>query len=186
MKILVKNMVCSRCKMVVKSELEKLGLNVFSVELGVINLSEPKEQVPLEQIDEALKSYGFSLLSSRNGELTERVKNLVTELVWEKGNDLKVNLSDYLSDKLHLDYNYISNRFSVLEATTIEKYYINQKIERVKELMLYNEHTLSEIAYLINYSSVAHLSKQFKSVTGYTPSQFKTLDINNRVALEEL
>ncbi len=186
MKLYIKNMVCTRCKMVVKSEFEKLGLYPVSVELGEVELSEPIDEVLINQINNALHQFGFTLIDDKKSQLIEKVKNLIVDLVHNLDSELKVNLSDYLSKHIHYEYNYISNLFSEVEGTTIEKYFIAQKIEKVKELLMYDELSLSEIAYTLNYSSVAHLSSQFKKVTGFAPSHIKKIKDNKRTPLDEL
>lgn len=186
MKIFIKNMVCNRCKMVVKSELEKLGLHPLAVELGEVEVKEELLAPQLQNIHIALQEFGFELIDDKKSKIIEKVKTLVVELVHYQNNQLKIKLSDYVSQKLHHDYTYISNLFTQVEGTTIEQYFITQKIERVKELLVYNELTLSEIAYQLNYSSVAHLSNQFKKATGLTPSHFKGLKDKKRKPLEEL
>lgn len=182
----IKNMVCNRCIMVVESELEKLGVLPLSVELGEVRLDKKLTTEQKSNLSNRLESLGFSLIDDKKGRLIEQVKNLIIELVHYNNNNLKINLSDYISDKLHHDYNYISNLFSEVEGTTIEKYFIAQKIEKVKELLVYDELTLNEIAFNLNYSSVAHLSTQFKKVTGLTPSHFKQIRTNKRKPLDEV
>lgn len=185
-KIFVKNMVCNRCIMVVESELKKLGINYTSVSLGEIQLVTPLDKQTKETFREAIEPLGFALIDDKKGQLIELVKNIIIDLIYTDNNDLKINLSDYISSKIHYDYNYISNLFSEIEGTTIEKYFIAQKTERVKELLVYDELTLSEIADMLNYSSVAHLSTQFKKVTGLTPSHFKQIGENKRKPLDQL
>lgn len=185
-KLYIKNMVCDRCKMVIKSELEKLGIATASIELGEITLDQPLTQEQKSEIESALTPLGFELIDDKKSKLIEQVKTLIIELVHYNNNDLKINLSHYLSDKLNHDYNYISNLFSEIEGTTIEKYFISQKIERVKELLVYDELTLSEIAFRLNYSSTAHLSSQFKKITGLTPSHFKEIKANKRKPLDKV
>ncbi|NDV94796.1 AraC family transcriptional regulator [Dysgonomonas sp. 521] len=185
-KLYIKNMVCNRCIMVVKAELEKLGIKPLSVELGEVILPQALDAKQKEELSDDLQSLGFSLIDDRRGRLIEQVKNLIIELVHYNDNDLKINLSDYIGEKLHHDYNYISNLFSEIEGSTIEKYFIAQKIEKVKELLVYDELTLNEIAFKLNYSSVAHLSAQFKKVTGLTPSHFKQIKTNKRKSLDEV
>lgn len=179
-------MVCNRCIMVVRSELEKLGIEPVSVGLGEVTLSKALDSSQKEKLSEVLESFGFSLIDDKKARLIEQVKTLIVELVHYNNNDLKINLSDYISEKVHHDYNYISNLFSEVEDTTIEKYFIAQKIEKVKELLVYDELTLNEIAFKLNYSSVAHLSAQFKKVTGLTPTHFKQIKTNNRKPLDEV
>ena len=170
MKLFIKNMVCSRCKMVVRSELEKLGLHLLAVDLGVVEIAADLEGFQRQDIHAVLQKFGFALLDDKKSVIIERVKNLIVDLVQNKNNQLKTNLSDFLSKELNHDYTYITNLFTQVEGTTIEQYFIAQKIEKVTELLVYDELTLSEIAYQLNYSSVSHLSKQFKKVTGLTPS----------------
>lgn len=179
-------MVCNRCKMVVKSELEKLGLHPVSVDLGEVEIVGELEGYQRQDIHAALQQFGFALLDDKKSVIIERIKNLLVDLVQNKNNQLKTNLSDYLSKELHHDYTYMSNLFTQVEGTTIEQYFIAQKIERVKELLVYDELSLSEIAYQLNYSSVAHLSTQFKKVTGLTPSHYKQPKEKKRKPLEEL
>ena len=179
-------MVCSRCKMVVKSELEKLGLYPISVELGEVEINSAIDDKEKEAIKITLASFGFELLESKKSIVIEKVKNAIVDLVYNKNNELNVNLSDYLSKLLLQEYSSISTLFSEVEGITIEQYFIAQKIERVKELLVYNELTLSEIAFQLNYSSTAHLSNQFKKVTGFTPSDFKQLKDKKRKQIEDL
>lgn len=186
MKLYIKNMVCTRCKMVVKSEFEKLGLHPISVELGEVELSGQIDETTINQINNALHQFGFALIDDKKSQLIEKVKNLIIDLVHNLDSELKVNLSDYLNSHIPYEYNYLSNLFSEVEGTTIEKYFIAQKIEKVKELMMYDELSLSEIAYKLNYSSVAHLSSQFKKVTGFAPSHIKRIKDNKRTPLDKL
>ena len=186
MKLYIKNMVCSRCKMVVKSEFEKLGLQTISVELGEVELEKEISDEQKEVLLENLQVLGFDLIDDKKTKTVERIKNLIVDLVHHKNNDLKINLSDYLSENLNQDYNSLSNLFSEIENTTIEKYFISQKIEKVKELLIYNELSLSEIADILNYSNVAHLSNQFKKITGFTPTSFKQLKDKKRIQIENI
>lgn len=179
-------MVCSRCKMVVKSELEKLGLHTISVELGEVEIKEELSEFQKNEVKESLNSFGFEWIDDKRSRIIEKIKTVITDLVQNKNNSLTVNLSDYLVEHLAKDYNSLSNLFSEIENTTIEKYFINQKIEKVKELLMYDELTLNEIAYQLNYSSVAHLSNQFKKVTGFSPSYFKQLKDKKRKQIEDL
>lgn len=179
-------MVCSRCKMVVKSEFEKLGLQTISVELGEVELQNEITESQKEVLLQNLHSLGFDLLDDKKSKIIEKIKTLIIDLVHHKNNELKTNLSDYLSENLSQDYNTLSNLFSEVENTTIEKYFISQKIEKVKELLIYNELSLSEIADLLHYSNVAHLSNQFKKITGFTPTNFKQLKDKNRIQIENL
>jgi len=186
MTIYIKNMVCNRCKMVVKSTIEKLGLHPMQVELGEVTLQENDISPVKEQLKEELQSFGFDLLDNKKTKTIEKIKNRIIDLVQNKNSELQILLSDYLTQELHQDYSALSNLFSQVEGITIEKYYILQKIEKVKELLVYDELTLSEIAFQLNYSSVAYLSNQFKKVTGLTPSHFKKMRTIKRRPLEEL
>lgn len=184
MKLYIKNMVCDRCKLVVRRELEQLGLQPSAVALGEVNLPGELSDTQKQQIAATLKPLGFDLIDDKKSRIIERVKTLIVQLVHAQQNALQTNLSDYLSDQLNQDYTTISHIFSDVEGTTIEKYFIAQKIERVKELLVYDELTLSEIAYQLRYSSVAHLSNQFKKVTGLTPSHFKNIGAARRKPLD--
>lgn len=179
-------MVCGRCKMVVKAELEKLGLQTVSVELGEVELKEEPEEKQKEVLLVNLQALGFDLIGDKKTKIVERIKNLIIDLVHHKNNNLKVNLSDYLAENLNQDYNSLSNLFSETENITIEKYFISQKIEKVKELLIYNELSLSEIADTLNYSNVAHLSNQFKKITGFTPTSFKQSKDKKRIQIEHI
>ena len=185
-KLYIKNMVCNRCIMVVHDQLVKLGFEPFSVELGLVIFQEELLPRQKETIKKMLESFGFELIDDKRIRLIERIKSVIIELVHDKNNHLTMNLSDYIVDKVHHDYSYISNLFSEIEHTTIEKYFIAQKIERVKELLVYDELSLNEIADLLNYSSVAHLSAQFKKVTGLTPSYFRKIKENKRKPLDQV
>lgn len=179
-------MVCNRCIMVVQNELDKLGLSVKSIKLGEVVLSNEPEPEKKRKLEEALLGLGFEMIDDKKSKIIEKIKNTIIDLVHHQDNDAKTNLSDILSNKLHHDYNYLSNLFSEVEGTTIEKYFIAQKIERVKELLVYDELSLSEIAFQLNYSSVAYLSNQFKKVTGLTPSYFKQIKEDKRKPLDEV
>lgn len=179
-------MVSLRCKMLVKDELLHLGINAISIELGEVELTNDTSPALHEQIKEALHKWGLELIDSRKTILIEKIKNIIIESVHYRDDRLQVNFSDYLSNKLNYEYNYLSNLFSEVMRITIEQFIIIHKIERVKELLVYNELNLTEIAWKLHYSSVAHLSAQFKKVTGLTPSQFKMLIHKNRSSLENL
>jgi AraC-like DNA-binding protein len=172
--------------MVVKSEFEKLGLQTISVELGEVELQNEITESQKEVLLQNLHSLGFDLLDDKKSKTIEKIKTLIIDLVHHKNNELKTNLSDYLAENLSQDYNTLSNLFSEIENTTIEKYFISQKIEKVKELLIYNELSLSEIADILNYSNVAHLSNQFKKITGFTPTHFKQLKNKSRIQIENL
>ncbi|WP_100804185.1 AraC family transcriptional regulator [Ulvibacter sp. MAR_2010_11] len=179
-------MVCNRCIMVVKSVFEQHGFEPEYVSLGDVSLSGEITNDEKQLLVTALEEFGFSIIDDKKSKIIEKIKTLIVELVHRQDNEIKTNLSTYLSEHLNHDYNYITNLFSEVESTTIEKYFIAQKIERVKELLVYNELTLSEIAFLLNYSSVAHLSNQFKKVTGLTPSHFKEIRADKRKSLDEV
>ena len=179
-------MVCIRCQMVVKSELEKLGLQCTSVKIGEANTIGDIQPEQLAQLDIGLRKVGLVLMEDKKSILVEKTKNAIIELVHYSEEQIKMNLSDYLSDKLNYDYTYLANLFSELKGITIEKFYLTHKIEKVKELIIYDELNLSQIAYKMHYSSVAHLSSQFKKYTGLTPSHFKILKNNRRETLEDL
>lgn len=179
-------MVCGRCKLIVRAELEKLGLPARSIELGEVEFEGSIDDEQKKQVSDRLKSFGFELISDKRSKTIEQVKNLIRELVHDKNNEIEMNLSEYLRQKTNTDYNTLSNLFSEVEGVTIEKYFILQKIERVKELLMYDEMSLSEIAYALNYSSVGYLSNQFKKITGLTPSHFKNLKSNMRKHIDEL
>lgn len=179
-------MVCIRCKMVVKSELEKLGLHYIIVELGEVEIMENISAEQHDQFKEALLKSGLVLMDDRKAVLIQKIKNIIVELVHHLEEPLKINFSEYLSQKLRHDYTYLANLFSEVQGITIEKFYIAHKIERVKELLVYNELNLTEIAYQMHYSSVGHLSAQFKKVTGLTPSHFKQLREKKRSMLEDV
>lgn len=172
--------------MVVKAILEKLGLHPVRVELGEVELQENDISEIKEKLKQELLSFGFDLLDYKKTKTIEKIKNRLVDLVQNKNGNLQVTLSDYLSQELHQNYSALSNLFSEVEGITIEKYFILQKIEKVKELLVYDELTLSEIAFQLNYSSVAYLSNQFKKVTGLTPSHFKKLRTVNRKPLDEI
>lgn len=186
MKIYIRNMVCDRCKMAVKAELIKAGLVPAQIELGEVTLQQVPEAGQLTQLREGLKALGFELIDDNKSRIIEQIKTTIIDLVHYRPGAQVFKLSVVLANKLNHEYTYLSNLFSSVEGQTIEKYYILQKIERVKELLVYNELTLSQIAYKTGYSSVAHLSAQFKQVTGLTTSAFKALNNHNRASLDNL
>ncbi len=185
-KIYIKNMVCSRCKMVVANELEKMGLKDALVELGEVELKTQPTTTQLQNLDAILKSLGFELLDDKKSRIIEKIKNIIVQQVHHSQETVNTNLSDLIAEKLKYDYTYLSNLFTESEGITIEKYFIAQRIEKVKELLVYDEFSLSEIAYQLNYSSAAYLSSQFKKVTGLTPSFYKSLKDKKRRNIEEL
>lgn len=182
----VKNMVCDRCNMVVSQLFSQATFQVQQVTLGEVTVSEPFMPAQVDAVAATLKEYGFELLEDKRLRVIEKIKTLVLELVRSSSEGLKVNFSDYLAEKLHRDYNGLSTLFSAHEGITIEQYIIRQKIERVKELLAYDELSLSQIADNLHYSSVAHLSNQFKKVTGMTPSQYKLSANKNRQPLDQI
>lgn len=179
-------MVCIRCKMVVKDELTKLGLHYNVVELGEADVVENLSPAMLAKVRSALLRSGLELMDDKKSILIQKIKNVIIELVHYSEEPLAINFSAYLSQKLDHDYTYLANLFSEVQGSTIEHFVIVHKIERVKELLVYNELNLTEIAYQMHYSSVAHLSTQFKKVTGLTPSHFKKLRNKRRNMLEDL
>lgn len=179
-------MVCNRCKTVVRSELENFGLKPLVVELGDVQIAEMLDKPELDRLNNQLQQHGFEIIDDRKSRMIEKIKNLIIELVHSKDNVLKSNLSEYLAHEIGHDYSYISSLFSQQESITIEQFYILQKIERVKELLVYDEMNLNEIASLLNYSSASHLTKQFKKITGLTPTFFKQLKEQKRNPLDQL
>ncbi len=180
-------MVCNRCKSAVQGELAKVGLDPLDVQLGEVELKSVASPKQLEKLKSALLKLGFELIDDNKSRLINKIKKVIIDHVhYSKEGRLKVNFSDYLSSKLNKDYHYLSNLFSELEGITIEKFMINQRIEKVKELLVYDELSLSEIADQLGYSSVAHLSSQFKKVTGLTPSYFKRVREVKRKSLDEV
>jgi AraC-like DNA-binding protein len=172
--------------MVVKSELEKLGLHYIDVKIGEADIIEHILPEQIQLLDIALRKSGLLLMDNKRSILVEKIKSTIIEMVHYSDENIKINLSDYLSEKLNHDYTYLANLFSEVKGITIEKFYLGHKIERVKELIVYDELNLTEIAYKMHYSSIAHLSNQFKKVTGLTPSHFKQLKNKRRGTLEEV
>lgn len=179
-------MVSLRCKMVVKEALEKLGLRYIILELGSVEIMGDLTNNQRKELHQTLLKSGLELMDDRKAVLIEKIKNIIIEMVHYTDELPKVNYSDYLSEKVGLDYTHISKVFSEVKGITIEHFIIAHKIERVKELLLYDELNLTQISYMMNYSSVAHLSKQFKKVTGLTPRFFKQLKDKKRIALENV
>lgn len=179
-------MVCHRCKVVVGRIMKMNNIQTKNIELGVVELDKTLDDNQLEIIKNELEDVGFELIDDKRSKLIEQIKTIIIQLVHQDNNLLKTNLSDYLNEQTNVDYKYLSNLFSEMEGQTIEKYFIQQKIEKVKELMIYDELSLSEIAFQLNYSSVAHLSTQFKKVTGLTPTIFKQLNVNHRKPLDKI
>ncbi len=183
----IKNMVCDRCIMVVRQQLENIGLNVTQINLGSVTVQPDPDGEQIRLVSSQLKLLGFELLDNEKDQMVERIKSLVIEKVHHSGlADTHLNFSQYLSDGLNKDYAYLSRMFSDAEDTTIEKFIIQQKIEKVKELLEYGELNLNEITWKMGYSSSAHLSAQFKTVTGITPSQFKALKQGERKSIDKI
>lgn len=179
-------MVCRRCIMAVENVLQAMDIEVHSIQLGEVEISNPLNPKTKLKLAENLEVLGFELIDDKKSKLIEQIKSLIVEVVHIQDEPIRDNLSSLISEKLHYDYNSLSNLFSEVEGITIEKYYIAQKIEKVKELLVYNELTLSQIADQLNYSSVAYLSNQFKKVTGLTPTEFKNGRTLRRKHLDEI
>lgn len=186
LKIYIKYMVSTRCKMAVKEELRKLGLHFILVNLGEVEIMEDISAEQREQIKTALRSSGLELMDDRRAVLMEKIKTIIIEMVHHTDEILKTNFSVFLSEKLNHSYTYLANQFSEIQGTTIEQFIISHKIERIKELIIYGELTITEIAWKMNYSSVAHLSNQFKKATGLPPSHFKQLKDKRRSPIDEV
>lgn len=183
----IKNVVCNRCIKAVKEILEQLQIPVHSVELGTAWIEEPLNEDKKQQLRKILEEEGFELIEDKRGQIINRIKNLVIEIVhYDRKVPRAKKLSDYIAQELHHDYTYLSSLFSSIEGVTLEKYIIRQKIERVKELLVYGEFTLSEIAFQLGYSSTQHLSNQFKRITGFTPTVFKEHFHHTRKPLDEV
>ena len=172
--------------MVVKSELDKLGVHYNSVDLGEVVTRDDLSAGQLDRLRIGLKKSGLELMDDKKSILVEKIKAVIIELVHYNEEQIKINLSDYLTEKLNHNYTYLANLFSEVKGTTIEQFYLAHKIEKVKELLVYDELNLTEIAYRMHYSSVAHLSNQFKKMTGLTPSHFKNLKHKRRSTLENM
>ena len=179
-------MVSNRCKMAVKEELKKLGLHFIVVDLGEVDVMENLTLDQRQKLKAGLLNSGFELMDDKKSMLIEKIKNVIIEMVHHSDEVIKVNFSIHLSEKLNHDYTYLSNLFSEVQGTTIERFIISHKTERVKELIIYGEHNITEIAWKMGYSSVAHLSSQFKKVTGLSPSHFKNMKDKRRCPIEEI
>ena len=186
MNLYIKYMVSDRCKMAVKEILKKLGIHVIQVELGVVEILNELPDNTILQLKNALLLLGFELIEDRRAILIERIKNTVIEMVHHSDDMLKVNFSDYLSEKMNYDYTYLANIFSEVQGTSIEHFIITHKVERIKEFIIYDELSITEIAYKMNYSSLAHLSSQFKRITGLTPSYFRKLKLKRLEPIENI
>lgn len=179
-------MVSNRCKIAVKDELKKLGLHFIVVDLGEVEIMENLSTDQRELVKIALLGSGFELIDDKRAVLIERIKNVIIQMVHHSDELIKTNFSLFLSEKLNHDYTYLANLFSEVQGTTIEQFIISHKIERIKELLIYGEQNITEIAWMMNYSSVAHLSNQFKKVTGLSPSHFKQLKDKRRNPIEDV
>ena len=186
MKLYIKYMVSLRCKMVVKDELRKMGLHFIVVDLGEVDIMENINAEQREELKAALLTAGLELMDDKKAVLIEKIISVIVEMVHYSDEIPSKNYSEYISDKLHYDYTYLSNIFSEVKGITIQQFIIIHKIERIKELIIYDELNITEIAYKLNYSSVAHLSNQFKKITGLTPSHFKQLKDKRRTPIEEI
>ena len=179
-------MVSNRCKMAVKEELKKLGLHFVFVDLGEVEIMENISMEKRGMLKANLLLSGLELMDDKKAMLIEKIKNVIIEMVHHSDEIIKINFSDYLSEKMNHDYTYLSNLFSEVQGTTIEHFIISHKIERIKELIIYGELNITEIAWKMGYSSVAHLSSQFKKVTGLSPSHFKQLKDKRRSPIEDI
>lgn len=186
MNINIKNMVCNRCIMAVSQIFNEAEIKVENIQLGKVETTDEVAPDKLDYLNSRLESIGFEIIHDSKRRLIERIKTATINYVYDHSGENKMNFSDYLVDKLNLDYPYLSTLFSSVEGTTIEKHLISLKTERVKELLVYDEKTLSEIAWEMGYSSVAHLSGQFKKVTGFTPTYFKQLGEKRRNSIEDI
>jgi AraC-like DNA-binding protein len=179
-------MVSNRCKLAVKEELKKMGLHFIMVDLGVVEIMENINASKREILKTGLLEAGFELMDDKRAILIEKIKTIIIEMVHHADANIKINFSDYLSEKLDHNYTYLANLFSEVQGTTIEQFIISHKIERIKELMIYGELNITEIAWKMGYSSVAHLSSQFKKATGLSPSHFKKLKDKRRNPIEDI
>jgi AraC-like DNA-binding protein len=187
MNLFIKNMVCYRCKLAVENELKKLKLHPLKVELGEVVLKEDAITAEQQQqLSASLKQLGFELLDDKRKKIIEQIKTLIIQSIHYSKEQPAKNYSTFIAENLHHDYSYLSKLFSDTEGITIEQFIINQKIEKVKELLVYDEKSLSEISFDLGYSSVAHLSSQFKKITGLTPSAFKQSGIHHRKTLDKV
>lgn len=186
MKLHIKNMVSNRCKMIVKSELEKLGLHYIVLALGEVEIMETLTDENQTLLNNGLNEWGLSIMSDKKSIMIEKIKNTIIELIHYNDKQIKINFSDYLSQKLNYDYTYLSNIFKENQGTTIEHFLLTHRIEKAKELIVYDELNITEIADKLHFSNVAHLSNQFKKMTGLTPSYYKHLTIKRRNPIENV
>ncbi|HEY1017761.1 MAG TPA: AraC family transcriptional regulator [Sediminibacterium sp.] len=186
MKLFIKYMVSQRCKMVVKEELKKMGLHYMVVDLGEVEIMETLQDTQWQSLKEALKVSGLELMDDKRTILIEKIIHVIMEMIHGSEDLPVVNYSSHISEKLNYDYTYLSNLFTEIKGITIQQFIILHKIERIKELIIYDEFNITEIAWKMNYSSVAHLSNQFKKITGFSPTHFKQLKQKRRTPIEEI
>lgn len=186
MKLYIKNMVCRRCITAVQKIFEDAGYLIQDISLGEVTIAEQPDDDAIHNIDITLNKLGFELIDDRRSRIIEKIKNLIINLVHHGKQPLNLNVSDYLTREMNYEYNYLSNLFSDVEGNTIEHFFISQKIERIKELLTYDELTLKEIAFMLGYSSPAYLSSQFKKQTGFTPGHFKAIKASKRNYIDDL
>ncbi|MBK6826125.1 MAG: helix-turn-helix domain-containing protein [Chitinophagaceae bacterium] len=186
MKFYIKNMACESCKIVVKEALEELKIPAIKVELGEIETGKDLTPEEKKEFNYKIKKAGLELLDKKQGAIIEKIRKVIIDYVYKTDEKPNIKFSVLLSNKLNLNYTYLANLFSEIESTTIEQYIIALKIERIKELIIFGEDTFSEIAYKLHYSSVAHLSTQFKKITGLTPSHFKALKEKRRITIQNI
>ncbi|PJJ79384.1 helix-turn-helix domain-containing protein [Mucilaginibacter auburnensis] len=186
MKLYIKNMVCRRCVIAVEKLVANAGFQVQNISLGEVIISEDPDYVALEHLNQTLHHLGFELIDDRRSRLIEKVKSLIIHVVHHSDSPLELNVSEYLAQEMNYDYKYLSNLFSEVEGNTIENFFISQKIEKIKELLTYDELSLKEIAFKLSYSSPAYLSSQFKKHTGFTPGHFKAVKANKRIFVDNL
>ncbi len=186
MRLFIKYMVSIRCISAVSAILKECKIQPHNTQLGEIEIPDDVSTEQMKLLDQKLKQAGFELMEDKKAQMIEKTIGVIIDMIHNQEDGPKVNYSDYISEKLHFDYTYISNVFSHIKGITIQQFIIIHKIERIKELIIYNELSISEIAWKLNYSSAAHLSNQFKKITGLTPSSFKALKIRLRKPLEEV
>lgn len=186
MKLYIKNMVCNRCIMVVRDVLNSINIEYKDIALGEVLLNKKLDSDERQKLQDALMPLGFEIIEDKSSRIIEQIKSIIIDIVQNQDGEMQTNLSHLLSNRLNHEYSYLSNLFSEVEGTTIEKYFIAQRIEKVKELLVYDELSLTEIAHKLNYSSVAYLSNQFKKVTGLTTGHFKKIKENKRKPIDEV
>jgi len=181
----IKNMVCEHCGEVLESKLNEAGFFVKKIELGKLELQNPVDKEEFKTLSKVVRQNGFEIISDSNSQLVEQIKHLIIDIIHQR-EELKENLSEFIKDRIHKDYQHLSRLFSSVEGKSIERYFILQKIERAKELIVYGEQNLTEIAYELGYSSQQHFSRQFKKETGLTPSHFKEVKENKRISIDHI